>query len=546
MTKRLLRAVVLGGLVLGLAGCPTPNDDSPEPEPKSSDATLKSLTVSGGTLSPAFAPETTAYALTVETGVTSVTVTGVANHEGAAVTGGGEKTLVAGKNTVTLVVTAEDGNAGVYTLTANLGGETYAALNPVDLLDLSSLVAAPAKDAAPAVTVTETVQYTGTVSWEVRDGPGFSGFSGVAFGAGAVYRALISLVPKAGYTFLGTGADSFTYSGAAALGNAAGSGTISVTFRPTETGDGTYAFATPARYRELVPVNTSDLVITGDAAAGAFITGRTVTLTPYRIAKYETTWELWKEVYDWATDSAARGSGVYTIASPGTEGHGTTGTGTNANITERSTRPVATITWRDAIVWCNAYSEMSGLTPVYYTDAGYTTVLRASTITTGTTTPADTAKIKTSANGYRLPTEAQWEAAARGGNPSNTANWAYPYAGSDAIGGVAWYRDNAGSTVTTSSPDFGIHPVGKQTANLLGLFDMSGNAQEYVWDWSGSINNSETITDPTGASTGTTRVVKGGNYSVVAANCAVTFRGSSVSPISKTVTSGFRLAQAGN
>jgi formylglycine-generating enzyme required for sulfatase activity len=110
---------------------------------------------------------------------------------------------------------------------------------------------------------------------------------------------------------------------------------------------------------------------------------------------------------------------------------------------------------------------------------------------------------------------------------------------------VAWYQVNAGSTVGTTNANYGAHPVGGKEANRLGLHDMSGNAQEYVWDWFGTINNSETITDPPGASTGTTRVVKGGAYSIAAANCAVTYRGS-VSTTSKTAPSGFRLAQAGN
>jgi formylglycine-generating enzyme required for sulfatase activity len=111
--------------------------------------------------------------------------------------------------------------------------------------------------------------------------------------------------------------------------------------------------------------------ITGTSGSQIFISGRTVTLSAFQIAQYETTYELWKEVYDWATDNTARGGSVYTFANAGAEGHGTNGTGTAAEA-ERKTRPVTAINWRDAIIWCNAYSEMSGREPVYYTDTSYT------------------------------------------------------------------------------------------------------------------------------------------------------------------------------
>jgi hypothetical protein len=127
-----------------------------------------------------------------------------------------------------------------------------------------------------------------------------------------------------------------------------------------------------------------------------------VTLSPFYIAKHETTYELWYEVYQWAT-SIDRGVNKYTFANKVREGHN--GTDGDAPTEAGKNEPVTYISWRDAIVWCNAYSEMSGKGPVYYTDSGYGMVLRVSTDAFGTNTAADKAVMKARANGYRLPVE---------------------------------------------------------------------------------------------------------------------------------------------
>jgi formylglycine-generating enzyme required for sulfatase activity len=114
---------------------------------------------------------------------------------------------------------------------------------------------------------------------------------------------------------------------------------------------------------------------------------------------------------------------------------------------------------------------------------------------------------------YRLPTEAEWEYASRGGSNSN----GYKYSGSDAIGNVAWYWDNSSS---------GTKPVGTKSASELGIDDMSGNVWEWVSDWyNSSYYNSFPQANPTGPLTGSDRVYRGGSWDIGARNCRVSIRG---------------------
>ena len=137
---------------------------------------------------------------------------------------------------------------------------------------------------------------------------------------------------------------------------------------------------------------------------------------------------------------------------------------------------------------------------------------------------------------FRLPTEAQWEYAARGGNKSR----GYKYAGSDTIGEVAWYYDNACDGVGSSSPDFGTHRVGTKSANELGLYDMSGNVLEWCSDWYGDYSSS-LQTNPTGPTTGSCRVLRGGCWNYDAQYCRVANRDND-SPDYRDDNGGFRLA----
>ncbi len=132
------------------------------------------------------------------------------------------------------------------------------------------------------------------------------------------------------------------------------------------------------------------------------------------------------------------------------------------------------------------------------------------------------------ANGYRLPTEAEWEFAARGGNQTHN----YSYSGSNEINAVAWYSSNSGSTT---------HTVGTKTANELGLYDMSGNVWELNWDIYGNYP-SGSQTNPHGAPSGSYRVLRGGSWLYSAGYCTVTYRGNVDATYSNSVI-GFRLCR---
>ena len=143
---------------------------------------------------------------------------------------------------------------------------------------------------------------------------------------------------------------------------------------------------------------------------------------------------------------------------------------------EGARHPVQDVSWYDAVAFCNELSKQEGKRAAYRVQG-------------------ESVTWDHDADGYRLPTEAEWEYAARGGEE-------HVYSGSDDLGTVGWYDSNSDNVT---------HEVGGKRANGYGLYDMTGNLHEWVWDWYGDYP-SGTVTDPTGPSTGSDRVTRGGGW----------------------------------
>ena len=225
----------------------------------------------------------------------------------------------------------------------------------------------------------------------------------------------------------------------------------------------------------------------GTLPSGSELAGQSV--GAFEIGKTEVTWSEWKEVRDWAVAN--------------NKGYDLAGVGDKYPQGSADNFPVIDVNWFDVVKWCNARSEKEGKTAVY--------TVSGQIYKTGESEPT----VSASANGYRLPSDKEWEWAARGGVRSK----GYTYSGSNTISEVGWTLENSND---------GTKAVGTKQANELGIYDMSGN----VWEWCEDVANTSN------------RRIRGGSWDYNAGGAAVANRVFSNGPVYRHYNVGFRLARS--
>lgn len=258
----------------------------------------------------------------------------------------------------------------------------------------------------------------------------------------------------------------------------------------------------PSDYKSMIHVASGTFEMGNPDGYDIEKPAHTVSLNGYYIGKYEVTQKLWKQVM-----------------------------GYNPSFYKGDARPVDSVNWYDAVEFCNRLSAIEGLTPCYAIDKETPDPNNKDAYSHDTS--RWTVRCDFNADGYRLPSEAEWEFAARGGNSSG----GYIYSGSDKVDDVAVVWEYSDKNQSTNS-------VGRRKANELGIFDMTGNVNEWCWDWfSWGYYKDSPSDNPKGPESSYGRVLRGGFLSYTKRFGRVFFRHVR-NPIERIRVAGFRLARS--
>ena len=252
----------------------------------------------------------------------------------------------------------------------------------------------------------------------------------------------------------------------------------------------------------------------------------TVNVSAFYVGNYEVTKALWDEVRNWALSNGYADLAI--------------GGGKAFN------HPVHSINWYEMVKWCNARSEKEGLTPAYYTNDAQTSIYKTGSL------DVTNAQVKWTANGYRLPTEAEWEKAARGGLSGKRFPW-----GDTITHSQANYSSTRYSSSYDISPTWGYNPsyadgdnfpytspVESFAANGYGLHQMTGNVHEFCWDLFDLNTYVNNTSDPRGPldETMSERVLRGGSW-MSSGEFSLVARRFNFAPDFTSMMSGFRVVR---